>query len=186
MTLKKIVLPLLSLFLLYRTVELCRYLFAMEPSSLTNFGSAILAVLLSMFVTGAFAFVGFAYPTNAVLPAAYYSVNNSKLITSIHDWLGVKYFRKMLLLTFWGTKKNRKMFFNGTKAGIENFIHMTKQSEFGHLGALIVLLILSIILLIQKHYLLVSVLTVINVIGNLYPIILQRFHRMRIASVFNK
>jgi hypothetical protein len=115
MTLKKIVLPLLSLFLLYRTVELCRYLFAMEPSSLTNFGSAILAVLLSMFVTGAFAFVGFAYPTNAVLPAAYYSVNNSKLITSIHDWLGVKYFRKMLLLTFGEPRKTEKCFLTAPK-----------------------------------------------------------------------
>jgi hypothetical protein len=92
----------------------------------------------------------------------------------------------MLLLTFWGTKKNRKTFFNGTKTGIENFIHMTKQSEFGHLGAFIVLFILSIILLIQKHHLLVSVLTIINVIGNFYPIVLQRFHRMRIARVFNK
>jgi hypothetical protein len=158
----------------------------MEPSSLTNFGSAFLAVLLSMFVTGAFAFIGFAYQTNAVLPSSYYTVNNPKLITSLYNLLGVKYLRIMLLLTFWGTKKNRKKFFNGTKAGIENFIHMTKQSEFGLLGAFVVLLILSIILLIQKHYLLVSVLTVINVIGNLYPIILQRFQRMRIACVFNK
>ncbi len=186
MTLKKILLPLLSLFLLYRSIELCRYLFVTNPNSLTNFGSLLLAVLLSMFVTGTFAFVGFAYPTNVVLPSSYYTVSNPKLITSFYNRLGVKYLRGVLLLTFWGTKKNRKTFFNGTKAGIENFIHMTKQSEFGHLGAFVVILILSIILLIQKHYLMVSVLTIINVIGNFYPIVLQRFHRMRIARVFNK
>lgn len=186
MFIKKTLFPLFSLFLLYRSYKLLEYLLAIEDNSLTVFGSAMFAVLLSMFVTGTFAFVGFAYPTNAVLPSSYYTINNPKLITSFYDRLGVKYFRMILMLTFWGTKKNRKMFFNGTKAGIENFVYMTKQSEFGHLGAFIVLLILSIILLIQKHYLLVSVLSVINVIGNFYPIVLQRFHRMRVVRVLKK
>lgn len=64
----------------------------------------------------------------------------------------------------------------------------TKQSEFGHLGAFVVIVILSVILLVHGYIFLVVMVTLINILGNVYPVILQRFHRMRIEKItkYNK
>ena len=94
----------------------------------------------------------------------------------------------MLLFAFWGQKTNRRKYFNGTKTGLKNFIFQTKQSEFGHLGAFVVIVILSVILLVHGYVFLVIIVTLINIIGNVYPVILQRSHRMRIEKItkYNK
>ena len=89
----------------------------------------------------------------------------------------------LIMLVFWGTKKNRKKYFNGTKSGLKNFIFQTKQSEFGHFAALISIALVSIILLPYGYNSLIIVMTLINIIGNLFPILLQRLHRVRIEKV---
>lgn len=185
---KKILFPLFSIFLCYQSVKLMNYLVHSEPSSYNNLEVFLLSFLLNLFITGIFAFIGFAYPSSKVLPNKYYEIKNPKTLNSISKILLVKYFRVFLLFTFWGRGNNRKKFFNGTKRGLKNFIYQTKQSEFGHLGALIFVLISSIILLMNRYYFFVFITTLINVIGNLYPIILQRTHRRRIEIVtkYNK
>ena len=95
----------------------------------------------------------------------------------------MKYFRVLLLILFWGRKSNQLKFFNGTKRGLDNFIHQTKQSEFGHLGAFLLITISSVILLVYGYLFLVAMITFINVFGNLYPIVLQRYHRLRIEKI---
>ncbi len=97
--------------------------------------------------------------------------------------MGVRFFRKALLFFFWGFKKNRKKFFNGTKEGIKNFRFQSRQAEFGHLAGLILTLLGTLTLLVYGHFLLAFYMTLINVIGNLYPIILQRHHRARIQRI---
>ncbi|WP_394330522.1 hypothetical protein [Psychroflexus sediminis] len=42
------------------------------------------------------------------------------------------------MFVFWGKKKNKQKYFDGTKSGLENLDYQTKQSEFGHLAALVV------------------------------------------------
>jgi hypothetical protein len=148
--------------------------------------SFIVAFLITLFVTGIFAFTGFAYPTHKLLPESYYYINNPERLKSIYKHLGVKHFRNFLLLAFWGREKNRKKYFDGTKQGFENFIFQTKQSEFGHLAAFIVILILTFVLLVNGYYFIPFVATIINIIGNIYPIILQRAHRVRIEKIFNR
>ncbi len=143
----------------------------------------IISFLLTLFITGVFAFIGFAYPSSRILPDKYYEIRNPQVLNSISTLLGVKYFRFLLLFAFWGRGKNRKKYFNGTKKGLTNFTLQTKQSEFGHVGAFVVTLILSIILLVNGYVFLVLIVTLINVIGNLYPVILQRSHRSRIARI---
>lgn len=181
--LKKIIFPLLSIFLAFRMIELMRILISTEPKEY-GFGlTFFFAFLLTLYITGIFAFLGFAYPTNKVLPKSYYKLKNPKILVKISRILGVKYFQMLLMLAFWGTKKNRKKYFNGTKSGLKNFIFQTKQSEFGHFAALIGISILSIILIPRGYYSLVIIMTIINIIGNLYPILLQRLHRVRISKI---
>ena len=92
----------------------------------------LIAYIIALFGTGIFAFVGFAYPTSKLIGRSYYRLRNPKQLQFWYRLLGLAYFRKFLMLFFWGSKKNRKKYFNGTRTGI----YQTHQSEFGHLGAL--------------------------------------------------
>lgn len=180
--LKKILFPIVSLFLAFRSFELCNAL--LSQSEFESFGFNLLwGFLLNLFVTGVFAMVGFAYPTHKVLPASYYQIKNAESLKKWYNLLGVKYFRIGLMFAFWGHKKNRAKYFNGTKSGIQNFIYQTKQSEIGHLLAFVVLVFLSLLFLINGQWKLSMVVFLINFIGNFYPVILQRHHRIRIDKL---
>ena len=181
--LKKILFPIFSLFLAYRSIELMKILIGSNPDEFSQIEAIIISFLLTLFITGVFAFIGFAYPSSRLLSYAYYEVKNPKALNSLYKLLGIKYFRALLLFIFWGRKNNRKKYFNGTKRGLNNFIFQTKQSEFGHLGAFIITIISSIILFANGYVFIVIIITFINFIGNLYPIVLQRSHRIRIEKI---
>jgi len=149
----------------------------------TTLETLFVAFLLALYITGIFAFIGFAYPTNRILPAAYYKIKNPKRLKQVYQLLGVKYFRAFLLAFFWGHKKNARKYFNGTRSGLKNFIYQANQSEFGHFAAFITITLLSIVLLIQSYLLLFIFLSALNIIANLYPVILQRYHRIRIEKL---
>lgn len=182
-TLKKILFPLFSLFLLYRSIMLLKQLMVANPQDYSRTETFIISFLLTLFITGIFAITGFAYPTSSLLPANYYKVKNPVKTNQLYNALGVKYFKVLLLIFFWSSKRNRTKYFDGTRNGMQNFIYQTKQSEFGHLGAFVVIFIVSIVLILHHYYLLVAIATVINIIANLYPIILQRHHRYRILKI---
>ncbi len=168
------------------------YLFVSQLANLLNcpkqdfpFGiEFIFAYLLSLFGTGFFAFIGFAYPTSRLIGSSYYKLRNLKMLTLTYNVLGVKYFKYLLLLFFWGTKNNRKKYFDGTKSSIKIFVYQTHQSEFGHLGGFLLLLPCSLLLAIKGYFQMSVILFIINIIGNFYPIILQRYHRIRIKKLF--
>jgi hypothetical protein len=180
---KKLLFSLFSIFLAYQSIELLNLLIhtnAAEFSWIAIFG---ISLVLNLFITGIFAFLGFVYKTNALLPSSYYQIKNSKSLTIIYRRLGVEFFKALLLKAFWGKEKNRKKYFSGAKTGIENFDFQTRQSEFGHLASLIAVLIVSFILLKKGHLAIFVITTIINLIGNLYPIILQRMHRIQIERL---
>jgi len=138
---------------------------------------------LSLFITGIFAFLGFAYPTSKILANSYYEIKKPKVLIFTYKILGIKYFRSILLVVFWGRKNNRQKYFNGTKRGLQNFIFQTKQSEFGHSVAFLMIIASSILLLGHEYVLLTMIITIINILGNFYPILLQRSHRIRIEKI---
>ena len=136
-------------------------------------------------ITGIYAFTGFVFPTHRLFGTRYYKIYNPRLLTSSYKLLGVSLFRKGLLFFFWGAKKNRTKYFNGTRGGFENFIYQSKQSEFGHLGSLLVILPVSILFWSRGFVLFALITTVFNILGNLYPILLQRYHRIRIERLLH-
>lgn len=180
---KKLIFSLFSIFLGYQTIELLRYLLETEVKDFSMLESIAISFLLVLFATGVFAFLGFSFKTNKLLPESYYSIKKPELLKKSYTLLGVKYFRVFLLATFWGHQKNRAKYFDGTRAGLENLIYQTKQSEFGHLGALIIGFVISIPLVFKGYWQLFALITLINFIGNLYPVILQRKHRLRIENI---
>ena len=180
---KKVLFSLFSIFLAYRSVELVRFIYHTNPAAFSGIFGLFLSLLLNLFITGVFAFPGFVFPTGKLLPHAYYRIKNPIRLNFVYQLLGVKYFKAFLLFAFWGKEKNRKKYFDGTKSGLENLDRQTRQSEFGHLGALVVILIVSFLLLSKGHSFIFGVTTVINIITNLYPVILQRKHRIQLERV---
>jgi len=182
-TISKILLVLASVFLAYQTYQLMVALINSQSREFLWFTAFLFAFLLNLFATGVFAFVGFGFPTHKVLPKQYYSIKSPSNLKKWCRFLGVSTFRKFLMIAFWGKEKNRLKYFDGTRRGIRNFVYQTKQSEFGHLAALLVITVLCIVLAFHGYELIAVIASVINLIGNLYPILLQRHHRMRLGKL---
>ncbi len=182
---KKVGFTLLSFILAYNTYKLLILFFKLSPFEFSLLAIIVSAIAFNLLATGAFAFLGFIYPTSKILPNTYYQIKNSERLKLIYKWLGVKYFKYLLLFTFYRKEDNKK-YFNGSKSGIFLFNFDTKQSEFGHLLAFISILILSLILLYEGHKSVFIWMQPINIFLNLYPIILQRNHRIVIERLLKR
>ncbi|WP_375582528.1 hypothetical protein [Cyclobacterium xiamenense] len=183
---KKIGFSLLALFLAFRTYEQVNGLLRMGDQNFSALVSVLVSMVLVVFVTGVFAFPGFVFPTSRMLPEAYYRIRHPAALLRLYHWLGVDYFRQLLLLAYWGKDKQRKKYFDGSKAGIANLDYQTRQSEFGHLAAFLVLLLIALRLWIAGYTGVFIGTTVLNIFGNAYPIILQRVHRIRIQALHER
>ena len=178
---KKVFFTFLSIFLFYQSMKTAGIIPLMDINS---WGISIfLAVLMNLFVTGAFAYAGFIYPTERLLPDSYYKITNVSLQKKMYRIFNVNYFRKFLLATVWKKKEAQKKYFDGTKNGIDNLDVQSKKSEFGHLIPFVILVVLSVYWLVLVKWKIALVTTIINVFFNFYPIILQRHHRMRIQLI---
>lgn len=180
--LKKIVFTILSLILAYNSYKLLLIFFELEEGKFSVFAIIIAALAFSLLITGFVAFLGFVYPTSKLLPNTYFKIRHPKTLKTIYKWMGVEFFRFLLLKTFYREADNKK-YFNGTKAGILLFDYNTKQSEFGHLIALLLVFVVSVILLIQGHRTVFFWIQPFNIILNFYPIILQRKHRIAVQRL---
>ncbi len=176
---KKIVFPIISVFLLANTLELIKQLIAHDPQK----QALIWAFLLCLYITGIYAFVGFAYATHQLFPSRYFTLTNPRRLQRVYHSLGVEPFKKILLWAFWGRRKNRQKYFDGSRQGLNNFVYQTKQSEVGHAAAFITILGVSLLLLFHGRVVVFVGMSIINIIGNLYPVILQRYHRLRIERL---
>ena len=135
---------------------------------------------MNLFVAGIFAFSGFAFPTQKILPISYYIIYHPKKLKRLYKLLRVNLFRQFILATLWKSQKQRKKYFNGTENGISNLTEQSMKSEFGHLIPFIIISFVSSYLILIGLVKLSVFTLLINLIGNLYPIILQRHHKMRI------
>ncbi len=178
---KKIILTFASLFLLWQSIKLAGNLQYLESSSWAI--TVLVAWLFNLFVTGIFAFAGFAYPTQRLLPRSYYDIHRPINLLWWYKLLKVGWFRRALLATLWRSGKQSKRYFNGRRDGIPTLKLESMKSEFGHLIPFVILTGYSLYLLSRQTYGLAFMVMLINLVGNLYPILLQRFHRERLRRL---
>lgn len=139
---------------------------------------------LNMFLTGAFAIPGFAWPTQRLLPATYYQVQNPQRTALIYYRLGGDLFRWFLLATFWRNAAQRERFFNGRADGLDHLSEQSMKAEFGHLIPFILLTLAAIYVGVgYAKWELAAWILGFNVLGNFYPVLLQRYHRSRIERM---
>lgn len=172
-----------SAFLLFWAVDLIVDLVNSQPSELSYSEQVVVAVLLNLFITGSAALPGFVLPTNQLMPGNYFSIHKPERLKNTYNLLGVDKFRRLLMIFFWGLKRNRKKYFDGTRSGLNNLEYQSLQSETGHFLALVMITLASIVLLIKGYYISFITAMIINILANLYPTLLQRMHRFRVKKL---
>jgi hypothetical protein len=175
---RKVLLTVFSIFLAWQAIDIVSKVEMMQIESIPVL--LLLSWLINLFITGVFAFLVFAYPIEKTLTETYYSIRNPRRLKQVYNGLKVDYFRIALIATIWRSKKKQKGYFSGRADGIDNLITQSKKSEWGHFMPFI-FVNLSVIYFLSIGLVQLAIFTLfINVIGNLYPILLQRHHRMRI------
>lgn len=178
---KKFLLICMSLFLVVQSYKLIGLIHRIDASSWWL--SFVLAWVINMFITGIFAFATFASPIQKLLPDAYYRVTQPESLKNWYKRLNVSGFRKILLATLWRSKAQRKKYFNGKADGLKGFEVESAKAEFGHLIPFVLLNFVGIYILIIGSIKLGIFVLIFNFMGNFYPIVLQRHHRMRIQAI---
>lgn len=181
---KKIAFILASLFLSYYSVVFIQGL--LDITKMSRLAILLNSWLVNMFVTGIFAFLSFAAPIEICLPKSYYKIHNPKHLKRLAKFLGIELFRKFLLVTLWRNQKGEAKYFNGKKSGIEKYVTKTCKSEIGHLIPFVLLFYISFIFYFKGIKTMSLAILLWNLIGNLYPVILQRVQRMRIQIILNR
>jgi len=180
--LEKVALGAVSLFLAAYSWDLLVQLRAPgSPLSLAE--GAFWGWLLALSVTGIFAFAGFGFPTEKLLPDSYYRVAERDRLLALYRTTGARWMRRALVLVSRWTGRNRLSYFSGTRSGLEDFERRTRKSEFGHLASFVVLLPVAVVLLLSGQAVAASVALLANWVGNFYPAVIQRQHRLRIQRV---
>jgi ABC-type multidrug transport system fused ATPase/permease subunit len=178
---QKCLLVSFSAFLIWQSIQLVRNI--AQGTHSTTLGDILAqAILLNLFITGIF-LVGYALPLHRLLPDSYYRSVGSKAFSSACSILKMELFRKMLRLTFWGPRNNRKHFFNGRKSGLAQFEMNTRISESSHVLAFAIITTVSFYLAAVAKINLAIIATLINVVFNFYPAMLQRYHRSRLQII---
>ncbi|MEO7214061.1 hypothetical protein [Mucilaginibacter sp.] len=115
------------------------------------------------------------------LVSRYYDEQTWERGGKIYQSLGVNFYRKLLVWIGW-EKLNKKS--NPVEKNTEALIHLhnrTKKSELGHLLILIIVLGFNIFVAFKFGILQSLWLLGLNILFNLYPILLQRYNRPRIV-----
>ncbi|MCE7070702.1 hypothetical protein LZG74_10330 [Dyadobacter sp. CY327] len=103
----------------------------------------------------------------------------------IYESFGINFYRKILVLTGW-EKLNKKA--NPIAKNINDLTHLyykTKQSELGHIIILFVVFSFNIFVAFQYGIVKSLWLFILNILLNLYPVLLQRYNRPRIARAIS-
>lgn len=181
---RKLLFTLFAAFLLAQTYFLLDVLQRTPAAGYSAVHQSLLGLLINLYVTGVFACLGFAWPTHKLLPSSYYRIRHPEAVKRTGKAMGLSLFRAALMAAFWGKSKNRKRFFDGTRAGLTAFDLQTRQAEFGHLGALIAVEAVLVLLWMDGYQTLFLTGTLVNVLGNFYPIVLQRTHRSQLMRMY--
>jgi len=181
---QKLLLILLSAFLIWQSIQLVSNI-AQRTHSTTLGDLAIQSILLNLFITGIF-LIGYALPLNRLFPDSYYKSVESQWFARTCGILQIKLFRKIMRLTFWNARNSRKHFFNGTRNGLAEFERNTRISESSHTFAFVCIVAVSFYLGLVGNLHLAIIATLINVIFNFYPAVLQRYHRLRLQTMMRK
>lgn len=181
--LSKVLLSLGGLFLAFQSVQLSQGLLGLDYSPGIRV-SLLWAAMMNLYVTGAFALPGFAWPTHRLLPEDYYRIHSARAVHTLYNLLGGERYRRFLLAIYW--RKAAGRFFEGTRGDLDHLMFNSKQAEFGHAIPGILLLIFSLLAVLDMKFALGIWCLTINIFFNAYPVLVQRWTRLRVQNLRNR
>ncbi|CAM4255041.1 glycosyl-4,4'-diaponeurosporenoate acyltransferase CrtO family protein [Flavobacterium terrigena] len=114
------------------------------------------------------------------LKSEYYLEKTWEKKGKIYEAFGVNLFRKLLVIVGW-EKLNKKA--NPVEKNLAALVHLeyrTKQSELGHLIIFFIVLAFTIYVAITFGIKESLSLVILNILLNVYPVLLQRYNRPRL------
>ena len=111
---------------------------------------------------------------------SYYAKKNFESLPLFRR-LGVDYFRLFLIKSPF-RYLNQRVYLKGRKGYYDKFIEETKQSETSHILSFSVALIIQFLYLDENRWDLFYWLLFFNILMNIYPILLQRYNRIRVVD----
>jgi len=103
----------------------------------------------------------------------------------IYESAGINIYRKLLVGIGWERLNKKSKPVEKNTAALINLYYRTKQDELGHLLILIIVFGFNIYVAYQFGVLKSTWLFVLNILLNLYPVLLQRYNRPRIERAIN-
>jgi hypothetical protein len=137
----------------------------------------------TLLVAGVFGFLGLALPVHRLLPTRYYNSIDEARLGRLYRTLRVEWVRQLICALHYHRPGPRQAFFGGRRADFQQQLTNTQGAECGHLLALVAQLVLLLYFLCFGRYDLALGAAVGNLLGNFYPVLLQRRHRARLLRL---
>lgn len=105
--------------------------------------------------------------------------------------MGIRQYKKILLNQLGSFPAEKYYLRSYSRSGCEEFIKRAQRSERAHVLMAVVMLLYTIFYICfwvdgLFDLLVIFVLTLLNIITNIYPICLQRYHRIRIHRILDR
>lgn len=120
------------------------------------------------------------------LTSHYYNEKPWEQGGKIYQAFGINFFRKLLVGIGWERLNKKSNPVKKSPKALEYLHYRTKQSELGHIIILIIVFGFNVFVAFKFGILKSLWLLVLNILFNLYPILLQRYNRPRIERVINR
>ncbi|MDN3686351.1 hypothetical protein [Cyclobacterium jeungdonense] len=117
------------------------------------------------------------------LRSSYFDTKNWEAGGTVYRWLGVHVFRRMLVWIGWEKLSRASNPVKKNRAALKKLEYQTRQSEFGHAIIFIIVLVFGIVVAFLYGVRQSFWLFFLNIILNLYPIVVQRYNRPRLQRV---
>lgn len=114
------------------------------------------------------------------LSGPYYHEKAWERSGKIYEYLGINFFRKVLVWVGWEKLNKKSNPIGKNPQTLQQLHYNTKQSELGHLIIFIIVLGFNVFVAIEYGFNKSIWLLALNIMLNLYPILLQRYNRPRI------
>ncbi|MEX2281742.1 MAG: hypothetical protein WEE89_04555 [Gemmatimonadota bacterium] len=142
--------------------------------------SVLFALLLNAFVRSQVA--GFAQVKSVQLPGSYYRLRRLERGGAIYRYLGIRFFKRLMTSKLY-RRINPDFRFRQWSDSPRDLLDRMQSAEGAHLTAFLLMLTCSCVGLAMGSVRAAFWLFVFNLIGNGYPVMLQRYNRGRLERI---
>lgn len=120
---------------------------------------------------------GFTKAIQPKLTSNYYHLKKWEQEGKIYKYFGVNIFKKLMVLIGWEKIHKKDNPVKNSVEALENLEYSNRQSEFAHLIVFLIIMVFTIFIAIQFGIVNSLWLLILNIILNLYPVMVQRYNR---------